>query len=335
MWTPGLSATSIDRKLLPLTSVLLVLLVVDSSIQVLGYGHQRKRDNWCEHTVTKHVSCQVRNGTEMYVEKVKPAWCNYKLNPPFSSRDRNCGNSFRIEFKTVRSKEMICCPGFTGPNCEEVCLNCSRIDDLEHRIEYLMQLAEVGTAITDDYRTPLTPSVATVDGPLGEPPFDVSTNDRDVGHPTLAGPPGLQGPPGPRGPPGQAGPPGLPGLPGDSIQGPPGSQGAPGRRGNRGAPGLNGDPGSPGDPGVEPGELKLLLDEITHLRQRLEGVEQELVRLKDVCREDDKEGSADAFLSTGEPEAPGVPTRKGKMVDAGAPSIPALPTLGGPKIIPS
>ncbi|XP_077996499.1 collagen alpha-1(XXVI) chain-like [Glandiceps talaboti] len=133
------------------------LLIIECCTQIEALGHKRT-GNWCEHTVTKHISCRVRNGTEMHVEKVKPAWCNYKLSPPFSSRERNCGNSFRvvfrpiyrIEFQTIRTKKMSCCPGFSGQNCEigkgEIYHNYEeemvRKSDFNERTSFLLAMGE-------------------------------------------------------------------------------------------------------------------------------------------------------------------------------------------------
>ncbi|XP_002739911.1 uncharacterized protein LOC100378089 [Saccoglossus kowalevskii] len=308
--------------------------------------HNRRNGNWCEHTVTKHVSCRVRNGTEMYVEKVKQAWCNYKLKQPFSSRDRNCGHSFRvmfrpiyrIDFQTVHTTEMKCCPGFTGSNCQKECFNCTRLQSLEDKINLLIETS----SSRDNIPAPIDiPGMTS--SPTPGSPRKVPFGSGGMGPP---GSPGMPGLPGPVGPPGAPGPQGIPGT------------AIPGRPGDDGLPGIKGEKGDSGESGITVIELTSLLEEIHRLRERVIGVEQELVRLKEIGTfpsgpginvGDMFEGSSDGmFGKDREGEAPGIPTNVD--IDAMSPGIPpnmgidedtgspgssprSQPTLGAPDVI--
>ncbi|XP_077995510.1 uncharacterized protein LOC144448989 [Glandiceps talaboti] len=149
------------------------------------------------------------------------------------------------------------------------------------------------------------------------------------------GTPGLTGPPGPRGPPGQSGMQGVPGLPGPAIPGPRGSQGAPGVPGLTGFKGEKGDTGSKG---ITSFELMALIEEIGMLKNRIVGLEQEVVRLKEIGlfppSDMIEEESSGDLLGVDRNGAPGIPSHL--IPDAGAPGLPKkLPTLNAPPLIPN
>ncbi|XP_033627305.1 collagen alpha-1(XXVI) chain-like [Asterias rubens] len=245
-----------------------------------------RRSNWCDFIATRQVTCNIRNGTEMYVQRTTPNWCNYQLRTLYGSFGRkDCDKStYRIMFRpryyigirTVETTERRCCPGFNGPNCDRVCFNCSQIEDLRHKVDLLIsgsyspQMDSVVNHIPASAPQPGIPSVHTVTGPAGPAGPRGPTGARG-----LMGHPGLPGPMGPSGLPGQDGARGADGRTGDvGPRGPMGPAGPPGPA----APGIPGSPGPPGPMGsngnahglnVSAVELEALLLEIAHLRDRV------------------------------------------------------------------
>nr|XP_036854433.1 collagen alpha-1(XXVI) chain isoform X3 [Manis javanica] len=246
-----------------------------------GYGSRR---HWCRHTVTRTVSCQVQNGSETVVQRVYQScrWPGPCAN--LVSYRTLIRPTYRVSYRTVTALEWRCCPGFTGSNCEEECMNCTRLSDMSERLTtleakiLLLEAAEQSSGPDNDLPTPQSTL----------PPWneDFLPDAIPLAHPGSrrrpTGPAGLLGPSGPRGlpgemgrpgPPGPPGPAGNPGLPPNSPQGalyslqPPtdtdtGDEhlasaavdtvlaGVPGPRGPPGPPGPPGPHGPPGPPGV-------------------------------------------------------------------------------------
>ncbi|XP_022101097.1 EMI domain-containing protein 1-like isoform X2 [Acanthaster planci] len=254
-----------------------------------GHHYRTRGSNWCDFIVTRQVSCAIRNGTEMYVQRTTPNWCKYQLQSLYGSFGRkDCDKtSYRIMFRpryyiglrTVETRERRCCPGFSGQNCDRVCFNCSQIDELRQKVDRLLTGSQSSPLPNTQYVNNI-PSSGTRPG------------ESVMGHTGPAGPAGPRGPSGPRGPPGLRGLPGDAGMPGQT--GEPGQAGPPGPRGPQGppgppgpaAPGIQGAPGEPGPPGpvgsngdahglnVSAVELEALLVEIAELRSRVSFLEQ-------------------------------------------------------------
>uniref|UniRef100_H3DEJ8 EMI domain-containing protein n=1 Tax=Tetraodon nigroviridis TaxID=99883 RepID=H3DEJ8_TETNG len=205
--------------------------------------------NWCSHTVTKTVTCQVQNGTVL--QRVFQS-CRWPQGCSGGSYKTVVRPSYKVVYRTVTSLEWKCCPGYSGTACEEVdmtslkastppnlsepdckhiprraerfsnCLNCSRISDLSDRLNSLE--AKVPSSLPQPPRLDLTYLSVFTTGPQ-------------------AGNPGSRGLPGPTGPRGDAGTRGPSGAPGS--RGPAGPRGPPGIPGERGLPGPPGPPGPP------------------------------------------------------------------------------------------
>ncbi|XP_063523324.1 collagen alpha-1(XXVI) chain isoform X3 [Pongo pygmaeus] len=167
--------------------------------------------------------------------------------------------TYRVSYRTVTALEWRCCPGFTGSNCDEECMNCTRLSDMSERLTtleakvLLLEAAERPSSPDNDLPAPeSTPPTWNEDFlpdaiPLAHP---VPRQRRPTGP---AGPPGQTGPPGPAGPPGSKGDRGQTGEKGPA--GPPGLLGPPGPRGlpgEMGRPGPPGPPGPAGNPGPSP-----------------------------------------------------------------------------------
>ncbi|GAA6224738.1 EMI domain-containing protein 1 isoform X1 [Lates japonicus] len=240
-----------------------------------------QKRNWCPHTVTKTVTCQVQNGT--ILQRVYQT-CRWPQGCTGGSYRTVVRPSYKVVYRTVTSLEWKCCPGFSGAACEEDagnqlvaqeavrkpstlrrppartgesmsgCLNCSRITALSDRLNSLEAKVQLLTS-------PASISHRHLQGKGGSAP-DASLL---MGAVPAQGAPGEQGPAGPQGEkgrdglPGRDGKPGSRGLPGPSgprgeagARGPsgtPGLKGSPGPAGPRGPPGLPGDRGLPGLPG--------------------------------------------------------------------------------------
>ncbi|XP_016054472.1 PREDICTED: collagen alpha-1(XXVI) chain isoform X4 [Miniopterus natalensis] len=219
-----------------------------------GYGGRR---HWCHHTVTRTVSCQVQNGSETVVQRVYQScrWPGPCAN--LVSYRTLIRPTYRVSYRTVTALEWRCCPGFTGSNCDEECMNCTRLSDMSERLitleakVLLLEAAERPSSPDNDLPAPQsTPPPWNEDFlpdaiPLAHPeprrrPTGPADGDSQLASAAvdtvLAGVPGPRGPPGPPGPPGPHGPPGPPGAPGSQ-----------GLAGERGMTGPSGEPGRRGE----------------------------------------------------------------------------------------
>ncbi|XP_074494074.1 uncharacterized protein emid1 isoform X2 [Sebastes fasciatus] len=240
-----------------------------------------QKRNWCPHTVTKTVTCQVQNGTVL--QRVYQT-CRWPQGCTGGSYRTVVRPSYKVVYRTVTSLEWKCCPGFSGAACEEDagnqlvaqeavrkpstlrrppartgesisnCLNCSRITALTDRLSSLEAKVQLFTA-------PASIAHRHLQGKGGTAP-EASLL---MGAVPAQGAPGEQGPAGPQGEkgrdglPGREGKAGSRGLPGPSgprgeagTRGPsgsPGSKGSSGPAGPRGPPGLPAERGLPGPPG--------------------------------------------------------------------------------------
>ncbi|XP_054549606.1 collagen alpha-1(XXVI) chain isoform X3 [Talpa occidentalis] len=233
-----------------------------------GYGSRR---HWCHHTVTRTVSCQVQNGSETVVQRVYQScrWPGPCAN--LVSYRTLIRPTYRVSYRTVTALEWRCCPGFTGSNCDEECMNCTRLSDMSERLTtleakvLLLEAAEQPSGPDNDLPVPQsTPPTWNEDFlpdaiPLAHPGPRRRRPTGPVGPPGQTGPPGPAGPPGSKGDRGQAGEKGPAGPPDGDVQlasaavdtvlaGIPGPRGPPGPPG---PPGPHGPPGPPGAPGSQ------------------------------------------------------------------------------------
>ncbi|XP_019348932.1 collagen alpha-1(XXVI) chain isoform X3 [Alligator mississippiensis] len=240
-----------------------------------GSGFASRR-HWCHYTVTRTVSCQVQNGSETVIQRVYQScrWPGPCAN--LVSYRTLIRPTYKMSYRTVTALEWRCCPGFTGSNCEEECMNCTRLADMTERLNtleakiLLLEAAERTPALENDLPIP-RPTGRWYDGLLpdaipllnpgtvlrktvgsAEPRGDQGVEEQLIpqGAPGQIGPPGPIGPAGLPGPPGPKGERGLPGEKGPA--GPPGLLGPQGPRGLPGEIGIPGPPGPPGPP-VTPG----------------------------------------------------------------------------------
>uniref|UniRef100_A0A3B3HR75 EMI domain-containing protein n=1 Tax=Oryzias latipes TaxID=8090 RepID=A0A3B3HR75_ORYLA len=72
--------------------------------------------NWCPHTVTKTITCQVQNGTVL--QRVYQT-CRWPQGCSGGSYKTMIRPSYKVVHRTVTSLEWKCCPGFSGSACEE------------------------------------------------------------------------------------------------------------------------------------------------------------------------------------------------------------------------
>nr|XP_020741011.1 collagen alpha-1(XXVI) chain [Odocoileus virginianus texanus] len=166
--------------------------------------------------------------------------------------------TYRVSYRTVTALEWRCCPGFTGSNCDEECMNCTRLSDMSERLTtleakvLLLEAAERPSGPDNDLPTPQNTPPPWNEGllpdaiPLAHPGPQRRRPTGPAGPPGQTGPPGPAGPPGSKGDRGQAGEKGPAGPPG--LLGPPGPRGLPGEMGRPGPPGPPGPAGSPGLP---------------------------------------------------------------------------------------
>nr|XP_020861422.1 collagen alpha-1(XXVI) chain isoform X2 [Phascolarctos cinereus] len=260
-----------------------------------GSGYANRR-NWCHHTVTKMVSCQVQNGSETVFQRVYQS-CRWP--GPCTNLVRTLIRpTYKVSYRTVTALEWKCCPGFAGSNCEEgqfsvhsprghpyhlcptvaatkrikmsqspktysvsECMNCTRLNDMSERLSALevkiLLLEAAGSVATSENDITKTAPTWNKDFlPDAIPLSNPGTMRRNP-----SGPVGFAGP---MGPPGPVGPTGLPGPPGPAGErgqmgemGPRGPPGLLGPQGPRGLPGETGLPGPPGPPGP-PGSPGLL-----------------------------------------------------------------------------
>ncbi|XP_010117738.1 PREDICTED: collagen alpha-1(XXVI) chain-like [Chlamydotis macqueenii] len=234
--------------------------------------------HWCHYTVTRTVSCQVQNGSETVIQRVYQScrWPGPCAN--LVSYRTLIRPTYKMSYRTVTTLEWRCCPGFTGSNCEEECMNCTRLADMTERLNtleakiLLLEAAErspplennlpiAGTTATwyDDLLPDAFPlmnpgTVLRKTGGSAEPKGPRGAEEQlipqgmpgQVGPPGPVGPTGLPGPPGPKGEKGQPGERGPAGPPG--LLGPQGPRGLPGETGIPGPPGPPGPPASPSLP---------------------------------------------------------------------------------------
>ncbi|XP_041504779.1 collagen alpha-1(XXVI) chain isoform X2 [Microtus oregoni] len=173
----------------------------------------------------------------------------------YSSRRTLIRPTYRVSYRTVTALEWRCCPGFTGSNCEEECMNCTRLSDMSERLTTL----EAKVLLLEAAEQPSGPD-NDLPPPQSTPPTwneDFLPDAIPIAHPGPrrrrptgpAGPPGQMGPPGPAGPPGSKGDRGQTGEKGPvgppGLLGPPGPRGLPGEMGRPGPPGPPGPAGSP------------------------------------------------------------------------------------------
>ncbi|XP_070598547.1 collagen alpha-1(XXVI) chain isoform X3 [Erythrolamprus reginae] len=206
------------------------------------------RRHWCHYTVTRTVSCQVQNGSETVIQRVYQScrWPGPCAN--LVSYRTLIRPTYKIAYRTVTGLEWRCCPGFTGSNCEEECMNCTKLTDMTERLNILeakiLLLEAAERASPSDNDLPMIRTTATwyddvvPDAiPLANPGTTLRKPMGPVGLPGPSGRPGLQGPKGEKGEIGERGP-----------TGPPGQLGPPGPRGYPGETGIPGLPGPPGPP---------------------------------------------------------------------------------------
>ncbi|NXG04766.1 COQA1 protein, partial [Sakesphorus luctuosus] len=214
-----------------------------------GFGSRR---HWCHYTVTRTVSCQVQNGSETVIQRVYQScrWPGPCAN--LVSYRTLIRPTYKMSYRTVTTLEWRCCPGFTGSNCEEECMNCTRLADMTERLNtleakiLLLEAAERSPPLENNL--PITGTTATWYDDLLPDAFPL-LNPGTVLRKAV-GPGGQVGPPGPVGPTGLPGPPGPKGEKGQpGERGPAGPPGLLGPQGPRGLPGETGIPGPPGPPG--------------------------------------------------------------------------------------
>ncbi|NXQ62429.1 COQA1 protein, partial [Anthoscopus minutus] len=216
-----------------------------------GSGFTSRR-HWCHYTVTRTVSCQVQNGSETVIQRVYQScrWPGPCAN--LVSYRTLIRPTYKMSYRTVTTLEWRCCPGFTGSNCEEECMNCTRLADMTERLNtleakiLLLEAAERSPALENNL--PITGTTATWYDDLLPDAFPLlnpgTVLRKNVGSAGQVGPPGPVGPTGLPGPPGPKGEKGQPGE-----RGPAGPPGMLGPQGPRGLPGETGIPGPPGPPG--------------------------------------------------------------------------------------
>ncbi|NXN61413.1 COQA1 protein, partial [Rynchops niger] len=216
-----------------------------------GSGFASRR-HWCHYTVTRTVSCQVQNGSETVIQRVYQScrWPGPCAN--LVSYRTLIRPTYKMSYRTVTTLEWRCCPGFTGSNCEEECMNCTRLADMTERLNtleakiLLLEAAERSPPLENNL--PITGTTATWYDDLLPDAFPL-LNPGTVLRKTV-GTVGQVGPPGPVGPTGLPGPPGPKGEKGQpGERGPAGPPGLLGPQGPRGLPGETGIPGPPGPPG--------------------------------------------------------------------------------------
>ncbi|XP_034094274.1 EMI domain-containing protein 1 isoform X4 [Gymnodraco acuticeps] len=225
-----------------------------------------QKRNWCPHTVTKTVTCQVQNGTVL--QRVYQT-CRWPQGCTGGSYRTVVRPSYKVVYRTVTSLEWKCCPGFSGAACGEdagsqlvaqeavrkpstlrrppartgepisSCLNCSRITALTDRLSSLeakVQLLTVPASVSQ--RPPQVKEGTAPEASLL------------IGAVQAQGAPGEQGPAGPQGEKGRDGLSGREGKPGSrGLPGPSGPRGEAGGRGPSGAPGFKGSSGPAGPRG--------------------------------------------------------------------------------------
>ncbi|XP_042298762.1 collagen alpha-1(XXVI) chain isoform X5 [Sceloporus undulatus] len=210
--------------------------------------------HWCHYTVTRTVSCQVQNGSETVIQRVYQScrWPGPCAN--LVSYRTLIRPTYKISYRTVTALEWRCCPGFTGSNCEEECMNCTRLTDMTERLNTLeakiLFLEATERVPPSENDLPMARTTATWYDDLVPDAIPLANPGtvlrKPVGPVGLPGPAGKPGPQGPKGEKGETGERGLSGPPG--LLGPPGPRGYPGETGIPGPPGPPGPPASPSLP---------------------------------------------------------------------------------------
>ncbi|NWV46371.1 COQA1 protein, partial [Daphoenositta chrysoptera] len=296
-----------------------------------GSGFASRR-HWCHYTVTRTVSCQVQNGSETVIQRVYQScrWPGPCAN--LVSYRTLIRPTYKMSYRTVTTLEWRCCPGFTGSNCEEECMNCTRLADMTERLNtleakiLLLEAAERSPALENNL--PITGTTATwYDDLLPDafPLLNPGTVLRktggsvgQVGPPGPVGPTGLPGPPGPKGEKGQPGERGPAGPPG--MLGPQGPRGLPGETGIPGPPGPPGPPATPSLPlTFQQGVLYSLQPTAEKERQWTLSLSSTRVWGSLACASGPKgpPGPIGAPGSQGLPGSPGQPGPKGSKGDRG------------------
>ncbi|KAJ3604715.1 hypothetical protein NHX12_029454 [Muraenolepis orangiensis] len=75
-----------------------------------------QKRNWCPHTISKTVTCQVQNGTVL--QRVYQS-CRWPQGCSGASYKTVVRPSYKLVYRTMTSLEWKCCPGFSGAACEE------------------------------------------------------------------------------------------------------------------------------------------------------------------------------------------------------------------------
>ncbi|NXC09808.1 COQA1 protein, partial [Orthonyx spaldingii] len=296
-----------------------------------GSGFASRR-HWCHYTVTRTVSCQVQNGSETVIQRVYQScrWPGPCAN--LVSYRTLIRPTYKMSYRTVTTLEWRCCPGFTGSNCEEECMNCTRLADMTERLNtleakiLLLEAAERSPALENNL--PITGTTATWYDELLPDAFPLLNPGTvlrktvgsvgQVGPPGPVGPTGLPGPPGPKGEKGQPGERGPAGPPG--MLGPQGPRGLPGETGIPGPPGPPGPPATPSLPlTFQQGVLYSLQPTAEKERQGTASPSSTRVWGSLACASGPKgpPGPIGAPGSQGLPGSPGQPGPKGSKGDRG------------------
>uniref|UniRef100_UPI00358F3489 collagen alpha-1(XXVI) chain-like n=1 Tax=Myxine glutinosa TaxID=7769 RepID=UPI00358F3489 len=218
---------------------------------------QSRSRNWCAYTMSHTVSCQVRNGTASYAQKLYQA-CRWPLRcSQLISYRTVLRPTYRVSYRTQTALEWRCCPGYSGYSCKQErgaslpgCMNCTRLAEMGSRLSSLegkVALLRASGSRQSTMRTnnagqniqlfgphhqgglpahariidPLSPS-STIGGTRLQEEMDTARFPAERKCLGLPGPPGPPGPPGLPGFQGQLGYPGLHGSLGPlSTSGPP------------------------------------------------------------------------------------------------------------------
>ncbi|NXQ90778.1 COQA1 protein, partial [Nyctibius grandis] len=298
-----------------------------------GSGFASRR-HWCHYTVTRTVSCQVQNGSETVIQRVYQScrWPGPCAN--LVSYRTLIRPTYKMSYRTVTTLEWRCCPGFTGSNCEEECMNCTRLADMTERLNtleakiLLLEAAERSPPLENNL--PIAGTTATWYDDLLPDAFPLlnpgTVLRKTVGSVGQVGPPGPVGPTGLPGPPGPKGEKGQPGERGPA--GPPGLLGPQGPRGLPGETGIPGPPGPPGPPATPSLPLTFQQGVLYSLQPTAEKERQWTASLRStriwrfpslLCASGPKgpPGPIGAPGSQGLPGSPGQPGPKGSKGDRG------------------
>ncbi|XP_041757069.1 EMI domain-containing protein 1 isoform X4 [Coregonus clupeaformis] len=239
-----------------------------------------QKRNWCPHTVTKTVTCQVQNGTTL--QRVYHT-CRWPQGCTEGSYRTVVRPSYKVVYRAITSLEWKCCPGYSGTTCEEESGNQLGAQEAVRKPSTLRRPpapARTGTGTgtgtgeqlsTSNNQDPnallynclncsritaLTDRLSSLEAKVQVLSSPASTSHRhlqgkggtaqesssQIVDPQTKGAPGEQGPIGPHGERGKDGTPGRDGKPG--------SQGLPGPSGPRGEAGVRGPSGTPGSKGI-------------------------------------------------------------------------------------